>query len=150
MTNLYFDSMKIDDLNEVIKLERLNYPIPWSKGIMKDCIKAGYQCITMKKEDNIIAYAFLMENYDESHLLNMCVHKYHQRQGLGRKLLKHLENICKRKKSKLILLEVRESNSIAQSLYKSSGFKPIGIRKNYYKCQNGREDAIVMQKKIKI
>ena len=31
-----------------------------------------------------------------------------------------------------ILLEVRQSNDIAMSLYKSFGFKQYGVRKNYY------------------
>ena len=148
MTKRYFDTMKIGDLNEVIKLEQRNYPIPWSKGVMKDCIKAGYQSIVMKQGEEIIAYAFLMTSYDESHLLNMCVDKAYQGQGLGRKLLKYLENVCKYNQSKIFLLEVRESNPIAHKLYKSFGFKQIGIRKNYYKCLKGRENAIVMTKEL--
>lgn len=148
MTKHSFDTMKICDIDEVIKLENRNYSTPWSTGVMKDCIKAGYQCILMKQKEEIIAYAFLMANYDESHLLNMCVDKIHQGKGLGRQLLTYLENVCKYNQSKLFLLEVRQSNPIAQNLYTSFGFKKIGLRKNYYQCINGREDAIVMTKKV--
>ena len=140
--------MIIDDLDTVIKLELANYPVAWSKGIMKDCIKAGYHCIVVKLQDEIIGYAFLLTAFDESHLLNMCIDKKQQGKGFGRKLLSHLERICRINHSKVFLLEVRESNPVAQHLYHSFGFKQIGIRKNYYKCIKGRENAIVMTKQL--
>lgn len=148
MTKVYFDKMQLSDLNDVIKIELDNYPIPWSKGVMKDCIKAAYHCIVLKQLDEIIGYAFLMTAYDESHLLNMCIDNAYQGKGLGRKLLNYLENICIYSQSKVFLLEVRESNPVAYNLYQSFGFSQIGIRKNYYKCLKGREDAIVMTKAL--
>jgi ribosomal-protein-alanine N-acetyltransferase len=146
---IHFDKMQINDLDAVMAIELDNYPVAWTKGIMKDCIKSGYHCIVLKIDEQIIGYAFLMTNYDESHLLNMCVDKKQQSQGLGRKMLKYLENVCRYCHSKVFLLEVRESNPIAQSLYQSFGFKQIGIRKNYYECIDGRENAIVMTKQLK-
>jgi len=148
MTHVSFDKMQLTDLDEVYRLEINNYPIPWSKGVIKDCIQSDYHSILLKHSNIIIAYAFLMTGFDESHLLNMCVDKSQQGRGLGRKLLKYLENICINSHSKTFLLEVRESNSIAQSLYESFGFKNIGIRKGYYKTLEGRENAIVMAKQL--
>ncbi|MFK8010779.1 MAG: ribosomal protein S18-alanine N-acetyltransferase [Marinicellaceae bacterium] len=148
ITKIHFDKMTIEDLNDVMLLEEANYPVPWSKGIMKDCIKAHYHCIVARLNQQIIGYAFLMTAFDESHLLNMCIDKTQQSQGIGRKLLKHLENICRLSHSKVFLLEVRESNPIAQSLYQSFGFEQIGMRKNYYRCIKGRENAIVMTKQL--
>ena len=149
MAKVYFDKMQLSDLDEVMQIETDNYPVAWSKGIMKDCIKADYHSITMKADNQIIGYAVLMTAYDESHLLNMCVDKKQQGQGLGRKLLKYLENICRYNHSHVFLLEVRESNPIAKNLYQSFGFKQIDLRKNYYKCIKGRENAIVMTKQLK-
>ena len=148
MANIHFEKMNVNDLDKVMQIEIANYPVAWSKGIMKDCIKAGYHCIVAKCDKEIIGYAFLLTAFDESHLLNMCIDKKQQSQGLGRKLLKHLEQICRISHSKVFLLEVRESNPIAQNLYQSFGFKQIGIRKNYYRCIKGRENAIVMTKKL--
>ncbi|HZH02830.1 MAG TPA: GNAT family N-acetyltransferase, partial [Myxococcaceae bacterium] len=42
----------------------------------------------------------------------------------------------------LATLEVRRSNRAAQCLYESFGFKPVGLRPNYYVEE--REDAVVM------
>jgi ribosomal-protein-alanine N-acetyltransferase len=150
MLKVYFDKMNKSDLDDVYQIEVNNYPIPWSFGVMKDCLKAGYHCVVLKKRESneIIGYAFLMTAYDESHLLNMCVDASQQGKGLGKKILNYLNNICKYSHSKIFLLEVRESNPIAQQLYKSYGFKQIGIRKNYYKCIKGRENAIVMTKQV--
>ena len=48
-----------------------------------------------------------------------------------------------------MLLEVRPSNKIAQSLYRSLGFGPIGLRRRYYPSfDNTREDAIVMRRAV--
>ena len=150
MTKVYFDKMEVGDLGAVNQIEIDAYPVPWSKNVMKDCIKAGYHCVLLKSKNNekILGYAFLMTAYDESHLLNMCIKNDHQGKGLGGKLLKYLESICIYSQSKLLLLEVRESNPVAQKLYLSFGFKKIGLRKNYYRCVKGRENAIVMTKKL--
>ena len=79
---------------------------------------------------------------DELHILNIAVNKKYREQGLATMLLKKIEQIfgC----GKLMLLEVRVSNSAAMSLYKKLGFKELYRRKNYY--PDG-EDAIVMEKK---
>jgi len=148
MIKIQFEKMHISDLDAVMAIELTNYPVPWSKGVMKDCIKSRYQCITLKISEDIIGYAFLLVNLDESHLLNMCIDKKYQGKGYGRKLLNYLENICHYHNSQNFILEVRESNPIAQSLYLSFGFTEIGIRKNYYETLEGREHAIVMLKQL--
>jgi len=148
MTKIDFHKMTLSDLDEVMAVEVANYPVAWSKGVMKDCIKAGYQCIVVKQAENIVGYAFLLVNPDEAHLLNMCIDHSVQSLGIGRKLLNYLENICRYNQSKTFILEVRQSNPIAHALYQSFGFKDIGIRKNYYKTTEGRENAIVMKKQL--
>jgi ribosomal-protein-alanine N-acetyltransferase len=148
MSKVYFEKMQKSDIEPVFEIEIRNYPIPWNKELFLDCLKTGYHCIVLKKLNTIIGYSILMTAYDESHLLNMCVDNPQQGKGYGRKMLKYLENICLYSHSKIFLLEVRESNLGAQNLYKSFGFKQIGVRKNYYRCLNGHENALVMTKKV--
>jgi ribosomal-protein-alanine N-acetyltransferase len=150
MEKIQIDKMLLSNLDEVMLIEKANYEIPWTKGVMKDCINAGYQCLIIKENNIIIGYAFLLVNFDESHLLNMCINQPNQGKGLAKKLLKYLENICLYHQSKVFLLEVRQSNPIAYGLYKSFGFNEIGRRKNYYKTLVGHEDAIVMTKLLKM
>ena len=47
-----------------------------------------------------------------------------------------------------IFLETRVDNLPAIKLYEKHGFRRISIRKNYYKSNDGREDAIVFKKII--
>ena len=150
MGKIFFDTMTKQDLDAVHQIEINNYPVPWSQKIMLDCLLAGYHSIVVKNQNNdIIGYSFLMSGYEDSHLLNMCIDREYQGKGLGRKLLQYMENICIYNQSKEFILEVRESNPVAQNLYQSFGFKQVGIRKDYYKTINGRENAIVMIKKLK-
>jgi ribosomal protein S18 acetylase RimI-like enzyme len=47
--------------------------------------------------------------------------------------------------ARTMLLEVRPSNTGAQQMYARYGFVRIGIRRDYYPANGGREDAIVMR-----
>jgi ribosomal-protein-alanine N-acetyltransferase len=49
-----------------------------------------------------------------------------------------------------IFLEVRKSNHVAVQLYQQEGFNRIGVRKNYYPADQGREDALVFARAVNI
>jgi [ribosomal protein S18]-alanine N-acetyltransferase len=66
-----------------------------------------------------------------------------QRHGVGRRLLAELEGKLRRGGVTKVLLEVRNSNVAAKSLYGSSGFVETGSRRGYY--ADPVEDAAVMQ-----
>ncbi|MDG6349115.1 ribosomal-protein-alanine N-acetyltransferase, partial [Luteimonas sp. 8-5] len=34
--------MREDDLDAVMEIERRAYPFPWTRGIFRDCLRAGY------------------------------------------------------------------------------------------------------------
>ena len=58
--------------------------------------------------------------------------------------MKHIINFCKVKNINIINLEVSSKNLTAIELYKTFGFKEVGLRKNYYKnC-----DALLYTKSI--
>ena len=75
----------------------------------------------------------------EHEVLNVLVAQNQRGKGIGSKLMKTLLSA----KSGIWFLEVRESNAVARSLYKSFGFINISRRKDYY--QKPYEDAIVMR-----
>jgi ribosomal-protein-alanine N-acetyltransferase len=56
--------------------------------------------------------------------------------------MEHCIAFAHRQKCRYLTLEVRRSNQGAIRLYKKYGFRPVGIRPNYYVEDN--EDAIVM------
>ncbi|MDR3698107.1 MAG: GNAT family N-acetyltransferase [Candidatus Sulfopaludibacter sp.] len=75
----------------------------------------------------------------ECELLNLAVGLEFRRRGIARHLVGALAEAC----CGNIFLEVRGSNLIARNLYKSMGFKEIGIRPGYYDLSP--EAAIVMK-----
>ena len=81
---------------------------------------------------------------EESHLLNLCIRDSSRRQGIGRKLLRHLISIARRHDAEVVFLEVRPSNESARQLYASEGFNELGSRRDYYPRGGGREDALIL------
>jgi len=63
-------------------------------------------------------------------------------------LLREVETIAKNNGAETLFLEVRPSNKVGLHLYQSESYNEIGVRKNYYPNENGREDAIVMAKTL--
>jgi ribosomal-protein-alanine N-acetyltransferase len=66
----------------------------------------------------------------------------HHRRKIGTRVLYELVQESIQMGARAVSLEVRVSNWGAQRLYSSFGFRPVGIRKNYY--QETGEDALVM------
>lgn len=92
----------------------------------------------------IVAVAWFTVVAGESELLDIRVAASQRDQGLGRKLLEAcLAEIFTLAES--CLLEVRRSNVGAQRFYQRFGFAEIGVRRDYYPCPTGREDAILMR-----
>lgn len=133
-----------DDLDAVMQIELRAYPFPWSRGIFRDCLRAGYTAWVLDDGDDALGYAVLSVAADEAHILNVCVSPDHQRRGHGRRLLRALVQQARMRGAARLFLEVRPSNPNAMALYVAEGFNEIGRRPRYYPAHAGREDAIVM------
>ena len=132
------------DLDAVMEIELRAYPFPWTRGIFRDCLQAGYPGWVMLQDGRILGYGVLSVAAAEAHLLNVCIDPQQQSRGHGRVLLRALvKQACDRGATR-IFLEVRPSNTSALALYHSEGFNEIGRRPRYYPAHNGREDALVM------
>jgi ribosomal-protein-alanine N-acetyltransferase len=136
--------MAEDDLPEIMEIERSAYPFPWTAGILRDCIRVGYTCLVYEIGSVIHGYAVMSVAVGEAHILNLCVRPQSQGQGLGRKLLMHIIALARRHGADTLLLEVRPSNLAALNLYQAIGFNEVGVRKNYYPAEQGREDALIL------
>jgi ribosomal-protein-alanine N-acetyltransferase len=85
---------------------------------------------------------------DEANIDNVAVSPHYQGRGFGRALLlTALDNMCAIG-LKRCMLEVRESNVAARALYENNGFVIDGVRPLYYKMQQGREDALLMSRRL--
>jgi ribosomal-protein-alanine N-acetyltransferase len=142
--SLGFSAMTFDDLPAVMRIEQRSYEFPWTEGIFRDCIRAGYYCVLLTRGKEALGYGIMAVAVDEAHLLNLCIDLKHQGRGYGRRLLQHFISHARDLGAARMLLEVRVSNLVAQTLYQSIGFIEIGIRRGYYPDKVGREDAIVL------
>ncbi|HJR74904.1 MAG TPA: ribosomal protein S18-alanine N-acetyltransferase [Luteimonas sp.] len=136
--------MREDDLDDVIAIEQRAYPFPWTRGIMRDCLRADYPAWVLIQRDRIIGYGVLSVAADEAHILNICTSPEAQGRGHGRRLLRALLQIARGRGVRRVFLEVRPSNPNAIALYHDEGFNEIGRRPRYYPAKDGREDALVM------
>ncbi len=139
-----FRSMRASDLDQVLENEERSYQFPWTRGNFSDCLAARHECRVLLRRTEVIGHGVLALGPQEAHLLNVCVRRDEQGRGYGRALVSHMLERAKRRGAEMIFLEVRPSNLVAISLYRSLGFNEIGIRKNYYPAQAGHEDAQVM------
>lgn len=91
---------------------------------------------------SIVGFAGLWLMIDEGHVTTIAVHPDARGHGVGELMLHALINISYEIGARMVTLEVRVSNSIAQNLYRKYGFREAGIRRRYY--SDNQEDALIM------
>ena len=132
------------DLDRVLENEERSYQFPWPRGNFSDCLAALHECRVLLWDGEIIGHGILAFGAGEAHLLNVCVRRDRQGEGLGRALVVHMLERARVRGADMVFLEVRPSNLVAIALYRSLGFNEIGLRKDYYPSSKGHEDAQVM------
>jgi ribosomal-protein-alanine N-acetyltransferase len=134
------------DLPEVAALEQETYPLPWSRECFRNELTRPYSHLEGLREregGQLIGYVCYWVLYNEMHILNLAVRPSHRGRGLGRLLIEHALAAGRRAEATLVSLEVRVSNTVAVNLYRSMGFRTVGVRPRYYSPES--EDALLMQ-----
>lgn len=121
------------------------YQTPRTVGQINDYFGEDYTIILLKLEVACAGVAIVRWLLDEAEIIDLGIHVDYQRQRLGSQLLAHVIELATAKQCQSLFLEVRQSNERAIKLYQKVGFKVMGLRKNYYPTQNGREDAVTMK-----
>jgi len=124
----------------IANLEAECFSTPWSVESIRDTWEKDYNIIYVAvDEENKDSFAgYLIANVigDESELLRVAVSPNLRGRKIGDMLLTYyLDDVPNMR----YLLEVRENNVAAKSLYLKHGYKEIAVRKNYYKdpIENG-------------
>lgn len=140
--------MGLEDLPQVMEIERRSYLTPWSRGAfvseLMERERARY--IVARLDGRVVGYAGMWLILDEAHVTNIAVHPEYRNQRIGHRLLKAVEEHSEARGIKEITLEVRASNEPAKRLYRNHGFVPTGVRPGYYRDTD--EDAIIMTKRF--
>jgi len=141
--------MTVADLPAVMVLEEeLFAPDTWTAAMYRDELgrpDTRHYLVALDEEDAMVGYAGLIAYDDEAHIATIGVTAAAQGQGIGAQLLDALLAEADRR-SRVVLLEVRADNEVAQGLYRRRGFTEIGRRRGYY--QPSGADAVVMSREV--
>ncbi|HEY3729725.1 MAG TPA: ribosomal protein S18-alanine N-acetyltransferase [Steroidobacteraceae bacterium] len=148
LPELQIRAMRESDIAPALHIERASYAFPWTEGILRDCLRVNYTCLVAEIGVVTAGYGILSVAAGEAHLLNLCVAEAYRCRGIGRRLLAHLLRAAGAAGARDAYLEARPSNTGAIRLYQSLGFAHIGLRRGYYQAADGREDAIVLKRRI--
>ena len=133
------------DIDAIVRVENACFSTPWSIDAIKHEIcenKLADFMIACDEENNIIGYIGIWTLLDECQINKIAVMPEKRKIGIGKTILNHVIELTRDMGVKSWYLEVRESNTAAQALYRSAGFSSVGTRMNYY--INPVEDAVLM------
>lgn len=144
MGEIVFRKARPEDAKAMAELEILCFSSPWSQeALHKDLAENPLSRYYVgEAEGRVVAYAGLWVVLDQGHIMNVAVHPDRRRQGVAGRLLEELIERTRLEGLASYTLEVRRSNQAALALYRSFGFVPAGIRKNYYELPT--EDALIL------
>ena len=136
--------MRRRHVRSVLRIESRVYPVPWSMSLFLSELalrstRAYYVAFVGRQ---LVGYAGLMMTLDDGHVTTIAVDPVWHRHKIGSRLLLALAREALRRGATSLTLEVRLGNKAAQNLYRRFGFRPVGVRKNYY--AETKEDALVM------
>ncbi len=158
--------MRLDDIPQVLEIDKLSFPLPWSARSYAFEIndnKDGHMVVLEARTETraprgligmfqrlsgqvpeplIVGYGGFWLIDGESHISTIAVHPDYRGQGLGELLLAGMLGRGIALKASYSVLEVRVSNESAINLYRKYEYEVVGRRKKYYRDNN--EDAFLM------
>jgi len=139
--------MRARDLREVLSIEHVVFPRPWSIDLFRAELAApdrsylvavrttpGRRPTRMagRRSSVIVGYGGIQTIVSEAHIVTLAAHPAWRRLGIGARLVLELLGESARRGAQAITLEVRESNTTARHLYERFGFVDEGARPGYY------------------
>jgi ribosomal protein S18 acetylase RimI-like enzyme len=131
-----------DDLNDIIRIEQTFGAEAFSKRTLRQQLK---NTIVLKDEE-VLGYCIFFKFKNSARIYSIAVDEKHRRKGLGKILLKEVENRCQEMGIAKLTLEVAIDNIAAQHVYSLMGYTKIKDLSDYYDL--GRH-AIKLSKNLK-
>ena len=114
-------------------IEKLIFGTAWNSDVIQEKIKnKKFKYWVYEVENSIKGYLGIQFLEEEIEILGIGVDQGSRRKNIATQLMDELIEYFEKSEYKKIILEVRESNAVAQRLYKKYGFKQISKRKKYY------------------
>lgn len=141
---LRIEPMLEADIKDVLRIEQQSFSTTWPSNAfhqeLHDNKLAHYY--VGRVGERIVAYGGIWVILEDSHVTTIAVRPESRGKKYGEMLLLHLLDEAIARGASWMTLEVRESNTVAQALYRKYGFTTVSTRKGYYSDNN--ENALVM------
>jgi ribosomal-protein-alanine N-acetyltransferase len=147
--DLSFRRMREADLPRVMEIERAAFSHPWSEDLVRRELAHEFSTVLLATggaAGEVRGFAVVWLVHDELHVLNVAVAPEARRHGVARAILDQVEAQGRAQGARVSMLEVRRGNAPAIALYRSLGYREVGLRPRYY-AEDG-EDALVMDKDL--
>ncbi|MGH2753777.1 MAG: ribosomal protein S18-alanine N-acetyltransferase [Actinomycetota bacterium] len=137
--------MRRRHLRKILNIEGRVYPRPWSASLFLSEMtqRNSRSYIVARNQGEVVGYAGMMFTGFEAHVTNIAVDPDFHGRRVGTRLLLTLITEAIARACETISLEVRVTNTVAQTMYGKFGFHVVGLRKGYY--IETHEDALVME-----
>jgi [ribosomal protein S18]-alanine N-acetyltransferase len=132
------------DMAEVLDIEAESFEFPWLEEDFIRCLRQR-NCIGMvaEHEDRVVGFMVYELNKSRLHLINFAVSREFRRYGVGTQMMSKLIGKLSSQRRTRIVLEVRETNLVAQLFFRANGFRAVSVLRSYY--EDTPEDAYLMQ-----
>ena len=118
----------------------------WTKQQWKNEFnKSGVKVVAILLKKKIIGIYVVQIIVDEAQINYFSIKDLFRRKGYGTHLMSYLIKECEKLSIKRLLLEVSETNLIAEVFYSRFNFLTVGKRNKYYKDGS---NAVLKEKKI--
>jgi ribosomal-protein-alanine N-acetyltransferase len=141
--------MIMDDIERVLLIDRLSFTLPWPANSYRfELIENPASLLRVAENSSsvggleVVGMIVVWLIVDEAHIATLAVHPDYRGLGISKLLLSTTLRECIQKGAVSATLEVRDSNTIAQNLYRQFGFTIAGRRLHYY--HDNHEDAVIM------
>ncbi len=136
--------MAASDIAAVTRIERASFSTVWPSDAFYNELstnKLAHYFVGLF-DDRIIAYGGVWVIVEDSHVTTLAVDPQYRGRRFGEVLLLRLIDEAIERGAGWMTLEVRESNAVAQQLYRKYGFTTVTMRAGYYSDDN--ESALIM------
>ena len=169
-SSLLMRPMRLEDIPQVLVMDRLSFPTPWSSRtyefeignretshlVVLEAAESDHAAANGRVKNLIrrlwgepqegpvlVGYGGCWLIAGEAHISTIAVHPAFRGRNYGELLLSGMLGRALHLKAEYSVLEVRISNASAQALYRKYEYETVGIRKNYYR--DNQEDAYLME-----
>jgi ribosomal-protein-alanine N-acetyltransferase len=135
------------EMPEVLSIDRRGFEFPWlEEDFTRRLGKCNVICMVARHGENVVGFMVYEMHETRLHILKFAVCPKCRRRGVGNQMIAKLTGkLCSPSRDR-ILLEVRETNLVAQLFFRSVGFRATAVLRNWY--EHTAEDAYQMEYRL--